>query len=243
MKLLLTIRTADRSPKQNYLGQTVRSLLAGGVQASAIHLVPTNDRLDWLRQELGSLDLPVHPPSAKRTPNENGLAQIDLLRQYPADWIVMSEDDLEWCADPLGSIERWLDDHATNGRLLYRFFAFGTLRPWSASASEAPLKEQRGSQVVAMRADDALRFACWAKQHRLTWRPPGAPFQQRPHDGFDKLLGYWALQANPKMENGLVSRPFFVRHLGVESSIHSHGVRRDDQFAGAKWSYRYEVAV
>lgn len=243
VKLLLTIRTADRTPKRNYLGQTVRSLLAGGVRAEDIHVVPTNDHLEWLSGQIGGLNVHVHAPGTQRTANENGIAQVDVLKTHPADWIVMSEDDLEWCGDPFGSMARWLEDHATRSRLMYRFFSFGKLQPWSDAASEADLREQRGSQVVALRADDAFRFACWARQHRLTWRPVGAPFQDRPHDGFDKLLGYWALQANPKMTTGLVSKPFFVRHLGVESSIHSRGVTMDKQFAGTHWRYQSEVAV
>jgi hypothetical protein len=240
MKLLLTIRTANRAPKTNYLGQTVRSLLGGGVQSDAIHVVSHVDDFARIVDEIGVLAR-CSGPYVPLSPNANGLAQVDLLDVFPADWIVMSEDDLEWCADPLGSIARWLEDYATPDRMIYRFFAFDKLTPVSAHAATAPLREMRGSQVVALRADDARRFAAWARQHPLDWRPKGAPFQDRPHDGFDKLLGYWALQDRPAVTTGLVSRPFFVRHLGTESSIHSRGVRMDHAFGGAKWSYRAEV--
>ena len=46
---------------------------------------------------------------------DSGIDQID------ADWIILSEDDLEWCADPLGSMARWLEAHATPDVLVYRF--------------------------------------------------------------------------------------------------------------------------
>lgn len=237
MKLLLTIRTANRAPKQNYLRATVASLLTQGVDPDLLHIFPTDPNTGW--PDVGS----VHVPDHRCTPNENGVRQVDALNDVDADWIVLSEDDLEWCADPLGSMARWLEDYATSERLIYRFFTFGQTKPVSAHAVLSPLREMRGSQVVALRADDARRFAEWARQHPLDWRPKDAPFQDRPHDGFDKLLGYWALQDRPHMTTGLVSRPFFVRHIGVESSLHSHGVRMDQHFAGVDWRYQRKVAA
>lgn len=242
MKLLLTIRTANRAPKTNYLGQTIASLIRGGMSAGDIHLVPTDPSVDWMGPVLASVPY-VHAPTRPRGPNANGLAQIDLLDQFHADWIVLSEDDLEWCNDPLGSMARWLEDYATSDVLIYRFFTFGQTKPVSAHAVTSPLREMRGSQVVALRADDARRFAAWARQHPLDWRPKDAPFQHRPHDGFDKLLGYWALQDRPDVTTSLVSSPFLVKHLGVQSSIHSHGIRMDSHFAGTDWSYQRKVAA
>lgn len=228
--LLFTIRTCDRSPKPNYLARTVQSLWSGGVPSAAIHLFPTDPDVAWLP------DLPgvhVYPPDQRRTANANGLAPIALLDAIPADWIILSEDDLEWCADPLGSMARWLDDHARSDVRVYRFFAFDALqRTEHPHAATAPLREQKGSQVVALRADHARRLAAWAAAHPRTWRPPGAPFQDRPHDGFDKLIGYWALQDRPSVTVGLVSRPFFVRHLGVHSVLHPFGRTMDAHFSG-----------
>lgn len=238
LNILFTIRTADRSPKPNYLGQTLRSLVAHGVAADAIHVFPTDPAVAWLDAELA--DTPavrVHVPETKRTPNANGLAPIALLDECPADWIVLSEDDLEWCDDPIGSIARWLEDHATPQRVMYRFFAFDELVRMTKGAWLTPCREQKGSQVVALRAADAKRFKAWAEAHPKDWRPKSAPFQNRPHDGFDKLLGYWALSEDA-YATGLVSRPFFVRHLGVASAIHRVGMRRDREFAGESWRYR-----
>lgn len=231
MKILFTLRTADRSPKPNYLGATLMSLMAGGV--TPIHVFQTTPDCRWWHVPTG---VHVHVPQRRLTPNQNGIAPVGLLDHMDADWIVLSEDDLEWCADPVGSVSRWLDAYATPDVLMYRFFAFDRLTPVSRHAARAPLREQKGSQAVALRADDARRFAAWAAAHPLDWRPRGAPFQHRPHDGFDKLLGYWALQDRPSVPYGLVSQPFFVKHLGVQSSLHSRGVRMDGQFIGeASW--------
>lgn len=240
MKLLLMIRTANRSPKPNYLGQTVRSLLAGGASPGEIHIVPTDtEDTEWIARDFSEQVVTVSP--GRRTPNQNGLAQIALLDQIEADWIVLSEDDLEWCADPIGSMARWLEDYAQPDVMVYRFFAFDRLTPLSAHAAKAPLREMKGSQVVAMRAGDARRFAAWARLHPLDWRPKDAPFQNQPHTGFDKLIGYWALRDRPDVTHGLVSRPFFVKHLGIQSSLHRFGAHRNVEFAGTGWSYRAEV--
>lgn len=233
MKLLFTMRTSDRAPKQNYLAATLDSLRRGGVAGSDVHVFPTDPDVAWLPPA----PMTVHAPLGRRRANANGIAPIALLDQIDADWIVLSEDDLEWCADPIGSMTRWLEAHATTDVIMYRFFAFDRLAPVSAHAGTAPLREQRGSQVVALRSEDARRFAAWATAHPLDWRPKSAPFQHRPHDGFDKLLGYWALQDRPAVTTGLVSRPFFVKHLGVQSSLHSRGVQMNAQFIGVDRAY------
>lgn len=237
MKLLFTLRTADRSPKRNYLWQTVDSLRRGGVAGADIHVFPTDPDMTWLLPEVPFPAMTLHPPARRMKANENGIRPIALLDEIDADWIILSEDDLEWCADPIGSMTRWLEAHEAPDFVMYRFFAFGNLTKMSAHAAAAPLCEQKGSQAVALRAGDARRFAKWASEHPTDWRPKGAPYQDRPDDGFDKLLGYWALQDKPYMRTGLVSRPFFVKHIGVQSSLHHRGVRMDTQFIGAGRSY------
>lgn len=234
-KLLLTIRTANRAPQRNYLEQTVSHLIAHGVEPAQIQLFATEpDGLAWARLPAG---IAVHIPRRKLTPNENGIAQTMALARVEADWIVMTEDDLEWCADPLGSMASWLDDHARPDVSVYRFFAFDAMTPIGPHAATAPLREQKGSQAVALRANDARRFAAWALAHPLDWRPTSAPFQHQPHTGFDKLVGYWALQHDPSQAFGMVATPFFCRHVGVQSSLHAYGKRMDHLFAGADWSY------
>ena len=231
----LTIRTANRAPQTNYLSATVANLLWQGVRPGQIHLFATDPDVSWLPpMERG---IKVHLPPQRLTPNENGIAQTLALELVEADWIVMTEDDLEWCADPLGSIAMWLEDHARPDVSVYRFFAFGPLKSGKPFAATSKNEEMRGSQAVAIRAADARRFALWALQHPTNWRPKGAPFQARHGDGFDKLLGYWALRDMKQTEH-IVSVPFFCRHVGVQSSLHAYGKRMDHLFAGASWSYK-----
>ncbi len=233
--LLFTIRTANRAPKPNYLAQTIASLRAGGVTPEQVHVFPTDPDVSWMP------DLPgvtVHLPTARRTPNMNGLAPIALLDTIRTDWIILSEDDLAWCHNPLDTMARWLEDYARPSVLVYRFFAFDRLDPVGPHVSSAPLREQKGSQVIALRAAEAQRLAAWATAHPTTWRPRCAPFQDHPHTGFDKLVGYWALQEPQAATVGLVSRPFFVRHIGIESSLHRYGKTMDAAFAERPYEVR-----
>ena len=236
-EVLFTMRTANRAPKVNYLTRTVQSLWSGGVASDQIHVFPTDPDVSWMP------DLPgvhVHVPPCRLTPNRNGIAPIALLDTIDANWIVLSEDDLEWCDDPINTMSRWLKDHARPDVLVYRFFAFDRpLVKRGSHVAEVPLREHKGSQVIALRSDDARRFEAWALGHPKDWRPKGAPFQDQPHTGFDKLVGYWALQDRPAVEIGLVSQPFFVRHIGVESSLHRIGITRDASFSTTP----YEVAA
>ena len=239
-RVLFTMRTANRAPKVNYLARTIQSLWSGGVRSDQIHVFPTDPDVSWMPELPG---VHVHVPPCRLTPNRNGIAPIALLDTIDTDWIVLSEDDLEWCQNPIDTMANWLRDHERPEISVYRFFAFEhqTRSRHSQYATESPVREQKGSQVIALRAEDAKRFEAWALAHPKDWRPKGAPFQDQPHTGFDKLVGYWALQDKPGaigIPIGLVSRPFFVRHIGLDSSLHRIGITRDSMFRPVP----YEVA-
>lgn len=239
---LVTIRTANRAPKRNYLGQTVRAFLESGCDPSLVHLFPTDPDVRWLSEELDGLPaLAIHTPDVVRSPNANGVAQVSALDAMDAEWIGLFEDDVYPCRDVVGSITRWLSVHADPAVHVYRLFALpGTAsRKCAPHADRFPLWEMRGSQAVILRAADARAFAEWATAHAKTWRPKNAPFQHHPQTrGFDKLIGYWALATWPDQPYGLLSQPMMIRHVGRESSMYSHGVANDRAFAGMAWSYQ-----
>lgn len=240
---VVTIRTANRAPRKNYLGETVRAFLAGGCDPWLIHLFPTDPDIAWLSRELEGSPVVIHAPNQARTPNENGLAQVQALDQVDAEWIWLFEDDLAFCADPLGSMQRWLADQARPDVHVYRFFALPKTPVIQKipGAMWTPLREMRGSQAVALRSADARDLAAWGVAHPRDWRPRDAPFQQYPTKGFDKLIGYWALQRWPEQHFNLVSRPMLVQHIGVESLLHHHGLKNDAMFGGK--DYRYGEAT
>jgi len=238
-RLTITIRTVNRAPKKkNYLGRTVRSLLAHGVAAESVHLVLTDPDDTWLSKEIGSHPVVRHVPTARRTPNANGLAQIAVLDTAPAEWLLMLEDDIDVCDDFPGSVLRWLDRHQRKDVHVYRFCAFGRgRRPGRAPGLALyDLQEQRGSQAIALRAEDARDCAAWAAVKGKHWRPRSARFQNEPDKGFDKLIGYWALDRWPASRFGYVSEPHMVRHVGVESGLYTaSAVVNDAQFTSRAW--------
>lgn len=236
-RLTITIRTSNRQPKRNYLGRTVRSLIAHGVAAKDVHLVVTDPDTRWLSEELRDLPVVCHQPTMRRSPNANGLAQIAVLDVAPATWLVMLEDDIEVCADFPGSVLRWLDRHERPDVHVYRFCAFGASLERRQGVAIYGLREQRGSQAIAIRSEDARDCAAWASDKGDHWRPRSAKFQDQPERGFDKLIGYWALDRWPESYVGYVSDPHLVRHIGTESGLYPGTVVNDAQFQRRAWTH------
>jgi SAM-dependent methyltransferase len=233
--LALTMRTADRRPGPNYVGGTVRRLLAQGIPPAEIHVCATAPTIGWLEAELaGCPPVRLHVPSSPRTPNENGLAQIACLGDPAAyAWILLLEDDLVFCADVAGSVWRWLRTHARVDRHVYRFFGFRLPRPAPhVRAYDFPLPGLCGSQAVALRGVDAADFLAWGTANLETW----GGFRGNPRIAFDKLLAAWALTRWPG-QPCLMSHPLFVKHIGLRSSIHARAIGNDALFAGEHWRY------
>jgi hypothetical protein len=91
-----------------------------------------------------------------------------------------------------------------------------------------------------LRAEDARDFLAWGTAHLDTWRAeaPWGASAADPRIAFDKLLAVWALTRWPN-EPCLMSHPYFVKHIGLESSIHGRGQRNDALFGG--YQYRYDI--
>lgn len=228
----IAIRTADRGRRRNYLGQTLTTLIGRGFDPARLHLFPTDLDVAWLGRELAGRDITVHVPPARVAPNANGILGAQTLAALEAAWIGLFEDDID-CVEA-GWMLAWLETHADPRMHVYRYCALpGTpLKRVTAAAAEAPLREMRGSQAVMLRRDDAAAFAAWATAHPTDWRPHGAPFQDRPDRGFDKLIGYWALDRWPDQAHGLVAVPMLVNHIGRTSLLHTHGVSHRAAVAG-----------
>lgn len=243
MRLVVSMCTVDRGP-HTYLGGTVRDLLSKGVPASAIHLFPTSPDVAWLDRELGSLAICRHVPEQPCHRNANGLRQITVLDEVDADWLVMLEDDVRVCDDFLGSVTRWLSDHARPDVGFYRLLTLGLSRqdptfgsPRGQAGPGAQLWsnwEVIGAQAVAIRADHAREFAAWGMSNREHFRPSMAPFQTRREDGFDKMLGYWARDTRPGSFH-LAANPNLVLHVGETSSLHRRGIRNDIRFSARSY--------
>jgi SAM-dependent methyltransferase len=235
-RLAVTMRTADRRPKgPNYVGGTVKRLLSQGLKPDALQICATSPDVTWLRKELGSAAVTLHIPERPLTPNENGLAQITNLYPDRYDFVLLLEDDLEFCDDFIGSVKRWIAKHARPDRHVYRLFTFGarTSGATQPAYDDHSLAKFRGTQAVVLRMADALDFVTWARANLTTW----GGFRGNAKIAFDKLLASWALARWPKVP-AVLSQPLFVRHIGTVSSIHPKTAHNDARFAGTHWSYR-----
>jgi len=250
MKIVISMCTVDR-PGKTYLGDTVRDLIEKGVPASAIHLFPTTPDVAWLDAQLRSLAIQRHVPDVPCHRNANGLRQVSVLDHVDADWLLMLEDDIRVCQDFLGSVERWVADHARPEVPFYRLLTLGASRSDPVYGTPKGLAkdgaqawsnwEVRGAQAVLIRADLAREFHAWGSTNREHFRPKMAPYQTRWADGFDKMIGYWARETRPGSTH-MVAMPNLVLHVGVVSSLHSRGERNDPQFNARPYLGRQVIA-
>lgn len=246
MKLAVAMRTTNRAPKPNYLRKTLVDLQRSGADLTALHLCVSLPDAAWLAKELDALPTPqIDVPTVRRRANENGLACVDAALRDEAQMVVLLEDDLAFCADFLGGLSRWLDRHARADRHVYRCFGFTTPPATRPEAYDWPLDGLRGSQAIVLWQDEARDFLAWGKAHLETWVPL-APWGRQfpkltdPHVAFDKFVATWALLNWPQVP-GVMSFPYFVKHIGDASSLHSYGLRNDKPFAGDHWRYPAEA--
>jgi hypothetical protein len=230
-RVAISIRTANRTP--NYLGATVRQLVAQGMDPALIHVCATAPEVGWLDRELAGMAVTRHVPDRRLSPNQNGLALIRVLDPLQYDWVLLLEDDLEFCADFLGSVQRWLQRVARPSRHVYRLCGFRMQPPHrGVMAYDWTLYGMGGSQAVLLRMADALDFVAWADVNMAEWARPRA----NKEVAFDKLISAWALHRWPDTP-GMVSHPNFVNHIGATSSLHRGTLFNADKFAGTRWSF------
>ncbi len=241
----LTMRTANRTPKRNYLKGTLQHLANQGFDLTDLHLCVTKPGSEWLAGQFKGLQKTptLHIPKTILNANQNGLAQARHGIETGAAWVVMLEDDLDFCADFVNSLRRWLKDADRPTRHVFRCFGFTTPpQGFKGSFYDWPLPMLRGSQAICLRRDDAIDFLEWGTKHinswcrTTSWRNPTA----NPGIAFDKFVAAWATAKWPRVPC-VMSHPYFVNHIGNESSIHSRGVRNDAPFAGTAWRYVSEA--
>lgn len=243
MRLALAMRTTDRRPKPNYLRKTLTDLQRAGGDLSTLHLCVSKPDASWLEKELAGLPTPrLDVPTVKRNANENGLACVENALTDDAEMVVLLEDDLAFCADFLGSLSRWLDRHARPNRHVYRCFGFTTPpKGKQPAAYDWPLAGLRASQTIILWQDEARQFLAWGRAHLKTWCPLAPwgrkqPYNTDPGIAFDKFVATWALIHWPATPC-VMSHPYFVKHIGDQSTLHRIGARNDRPFAGADWRY------
>lgn len=244
MRLAFGMRTADRSPKRNYLRQTLEHFQRAGGDLERLHLSVTAPSDLWIMNTSlqGLPPVRMYLPTRRLGANENGLAAIEYCLKDDPEMVVILEDDLNFCADFTGSLSRWLDRHATRERHVYRCFGFTQVPRSKPAAYDWPLAGLRASQTIILWADEAQDFLAWGRAHLKTWVPlspwgRGHVKVTDPTIAFDKFVATWALLRWPGVPS-VISHPYFVNHIGEESSLHRFGLLNRIGFAGPNWAYR-----
>jgi glycosyltransferase involved in cell wall biosynthesis len=173
----------------------------------------------------------------RRSRNANAVACLKVGIASGAPWVLFIEDDVEVCKDFLGSVDRWLHDHARRDRHLYSFctpykdVAKATMA--GQQTWDFPIQAFYGNQALAFMRADAMLAASWIESRMQTWDTG---------QGFDLLLKEWAKARWPGVHHFLSSAPSLVQHVGQESSIHLGRFHQASGFCGTEWSYRSAVA-
>lgn len=231
------VRTVDRASQKNYLAETLASFdrsIAGHPEIPyELHLFDSGSPdPSWLAGLPGI----HHFPGKKLTPNMNAVAQMRGIAAIDCDWALFLEDDIIFCADFLGSADRWLSQYATPDIHIYSFYT-----PYSEvlqafkrgeGAWAYPISGFYGTQCLALRREDALSAAEGIEKLALKWHSS---------KGYDLMIKAWAKETWPMQRNFLASAPSFVQHIGVESSISSGRFHANSSFQGEQWSYKGKV--
>ncbi len=219
MKIGVVMTTANRIhakqgigstvASRNYVGATLRDLLAQGVTP---HVFATSPNVKWLRPLMAGLpESHLHLPSRPLNRIENGAAAM--LNVPACDWVLHLEDDVQPCADVLGSISRWLSRHARDDRRIVLFWA-REAHVGAVDVDDHPRDLLFGAVAVAMRRADALDFGQWVVSHARRWRSGTARLR-----GFDKMMRAWHKQTYPDIPAVSASVPSLFQHMGKDSSL------------------------
>lgn len=229
--------TVDRSPKRNYLTETLDNLKRTGMwQSSRLHSFWLCDsRADLFADNaLIAAGLALSSVSAlgRRTANQNVAAALKYGAKSGAPWVLFLEDDIDVCDRFLDGVGAWLDWHAFPDCPIYAFGAaydiIDGLHRRGETSWRYPVDGFYGTQAFATRATDALSLAWWLEQHEFSHTKDGTAYDLSMHD--------WADAQG--VRHFLASVPSFVQHIGMESAI---APRRDvhvfKSWPGREWSY------
>lgn len=251
--------TVDRSPKRNYLQDTISNLRWGGVFHSerllSFTLVvgqpiqrgggvvdddPSRD-YDGVISDMGMrYSINAITADHRLLPCENaGRALIlgsKLASAHPQGWVLFLEDDVDVCADFLGSVGRWLDRHENDNDALY---ALGSSHPSGYSSDIWRFPDTRnfyGTQAIALRPSQALSLGTAISTDWQSIRSQQMdPFLSGE---YDLMIGH--LVARQRLRSGIsVSVPSFVQHIGQESSLSDRSTCHTfPSWPGREWSYK-----
>jgi hypothetical protein len=139
------IKSHDRTPAKNYLLETIAALKRSmrHQRDVSIHVV-INDHL---------------------TLQQNAQRAIACGVETGLPYIVVLEDDLDFCHDFQGSVARWLGDHLSNDYPMYVFGANYEQVTWAMQRGQTSWKYPVGAFYGAQ----ALGWTRAAAEHLVEW--------------------------------------------------------------------------
>lgn len=235
----VAVKTIDRGPKRNYLGETLSNLTRSGVFKS-----PNLGQMTLVDQSLDSAafmrsqkaeHLTVDN-SASRTMHQNAQRCIELVGSGSAEWGLVIEDDIDTCDWFLESVADWLEDHEVEGPMMYVFGAnYAQIRhavKLGRTAWTYPCSAFYGALACAWRREVAKELAAWLGPDPGYINKDGGKIRNRGHD---LMLGRWGHAM--KLKHFLASCPCFIQHIGLESGLDNKKIQYAG-FAGRDWRYR-----
>lgn len=236
VKIGVVIKTKDRSPRRNYLGDTYKNLERAGVLASShlafLKIMDSGSSVQFFKDNLplqfDARNVFSHP----RTLHQNAARCIQLASEGFHTYAMVIEDDLDFSDGFLESVVAWLQDHP--GSLMYALGAnyaqIQGVAERGQSAWNYPVGAFYGAQALVWRREDAAQLA--------QWLGPDPNYNGVKDHGHDLLLQRWARERG--FEFFLAAAPCMVQHIGNESGIGN----RFFQFpwGGREWRYERRVA-
>jgi hypothetical protein len=236
MKYLISMRTINRNPKKNYVGQTLGSLKASGLWESDIpfqlHIFDSGSE-DTSHLSPPPRGTTIHIPRERQSANQTAVDCLLAAEKIQCDWVICLEDDIAVCDGWLERVDKWLEQEARPGRRVYTFYA-----PYPHEIRDAinngetcweyPIKNFYGTQCLAFRRADALSAGEFLRDVWISGQAQGKPMAT----AFDISLHHWSREKYPEIQYFLASAPSFVEHIGEESVL-THGIyHRSGAFDG-----------
>jgi hypothetical protein len=234
----LAIKTKDRTPRPNFLAETLQNLQRAGVFVSKhlvrpIHVVDSGfspDPAYTYRAIQPTEQMAFVVDAADRTMHQNAARCIRLASGLGADWTMVIEDDIDVCDKFLECAVAWLEDHRDPGPQMYVFGAnYVQIREATRrrqSFWSYPVDAFYGAQCCAWRTEDAIALADWLGED------PNYN-GDRTH-GHDLLLHQWGKVVGLKFFKA--SAPSFVQHIGAASVLNNEFFTFDS-WPGRSWRY------
>ncbi len=240
----VAIKTADRSPKRNYLRQTLSNLQRAGVFDSQ-HLAGDIVLMDsgigpdprvFLAGGANGFPRVRIDGEDFRTLHQNAACAIRVAaREERADWVLVLEDDIDVCARFLESVEAWLGDHAVDGPMMYVFganYAHIQARVQEGkSIWHYPCHAFYGALACAWRRGHAAALAEWLGPDPFYLNKDGGEIRNRGHD---LLLARWGKAMG--LTHFRASAPCFIQHIGLESGLDNKKIEYGG-WSGPSWCY------